>query len=100
MLCAFSGSVSKEINVDVGTAFLCNNITLIVIYLTLIIYCVKIKEISLLMSFGVGFLITLISFLLLYFFSGAELAAFVLVFVLFEIIFLFVSIKVAKKLIF
>jgi hypothetical protein len=97
---SFLGGFSEELNVDVGTGFLFYNITVIAIYLTLIIYCKKIKEVSLLISFGVGFLIIIISFALLYFFSGVELAAFVLTYALFEIIFLLVSIKVAKNLIF
>jgi hypothetical protein len=94
---SFLGGFSEELNVDVGTGFLFYNITVIAIYLTLIIYCKKIKEVSLLISFGVGFLIIIISFALLYFFSGVELAAFVLTYALFEIIFLLVSIKVAQK---
>ena len=98
---SFMGSASKQTNIDneaiLLSILLFFNCTGGAIYLALIIYSLIKKEISLLISFGVGFLITLISFGALFFFVGFEFATFVAILVLIEIIFLFVSILISQK---
>ena len=95
------GDLPKDSNIhldfDMDTCLLYDNITVGVIYLALIIYSAKKKEISILISFGIGFLIDLISFGILYYFFGEQFATFVSGFVLIEIVFLFASIKVSKQ---
>ena len=98
---SFMGSASKQANTENEALFLSIllffNCTGGAIYLALIIYSLIKKEISLLISFGVGFLITLIPFGALTFFVGVEFATFVAILVLIEIIFLFISILISQK---
>ena len=98
---SFMGSASKQTNIYneaiLLSILLFFNCTGGAIYLALIIYSLIKKEISLLISFGVGFLITLISFGALTFLVGVEFATFVAILVLIEIIFLFVSILISQK---
>ena len=67
------------------------------IYIGLLIYsCIK-KDISLLVSFGISILIAAIFFVSLFFANNKELAVFVIIFVLIEIVFLFIPMLIAKK---
>lgn len=67
------------------------------IYLILIIYSLIKKQISLLISFGFGILITLIFFVSLFFSINLEFATFNVILISFEIILLFISILITQK---
>jgi len=67
-----------------------------VIYIALFIYSHIKKDINLLISFGIAFVITLIFFASLFPLTSIELAIFVAVLVLIEIVILFISIFVAN----
>ena len=96
LLCITSMDVETEIEHFYFTVFY-SNCAAGAIYICLIIYsCIK-TDISLLISFGIGILITLIFFISLTLSYQIELAVYVAGLVIIELIFLFISILIAKK---
>lgn len=96
LLCVSFNDPNSNISRFRSTLFY-SNCTTGAIYLGLSIYsCIK-KDISLLVSFGIAVLITLISFVSLFPTTSMEFAAFVIIFVSVEIVFLFIPMLIAKK---
>ena len=98
ILCNSLIDVENEIEIDkIILSLFYSNCAAGAIYICLIIYsCIK-KDISLLISFGIGILITLIFLISLSLKYQMQLAVFVAGLVIIELLFLFISILIAKK---